>query len=199
MSAPDYAAQVLHLGLSLSLLWVLAFAFWRNYRIDATRDRLFELRDRMFDFAADGHVPFDSPAYARLRVIMNSVIRFTHRITFARLLFILATHKLVTLEYERDYYREWVTAVNALQSEDAKRRLQQFHVEMWSIVVRHMLTGSPILWVCFLIASIALAIQGATKRSLQAFATRIPGQLLLEAEAVEAQEEARRSSEMALA
>lgn len=56
---------------------------WR-YRIlvmEAFRQSLFELRDRVFDFAASGAISFDHPAYVMLRTTINGGIRVGHRET----------------------------------------------------------------------------------------------------------------------
>src|SRR5689334_20196537 len=74
----------LHLLLSLALLWFLIFRLAREYRIDALRDRLFGIRERLFDYAANEGISFENPAYTRLRMLINSLIRFAHRLTFTR-------------------------------------------------------------------------------------------------------------------
>src|SRR5882672_8095868 len=84
MTPIAYVSASLHLTLALLLLWVLLFHFWRRYRVDSLRERLFELRGELFDYAAAGDVSFSDPAYTRLRMLMNSMIRFAHRFTTSR-------------------------------------------------------------------------------------------------------------------
>jgi hypothetical protein len=38
----------------------------------------------MFDYAADGNISFNDPAYALLRKSMNGFIRYAHTLTFFR-------------------------------------------------------------------------------------------------------------------
>src|SRR5688572_15210276 len=68
------------------LIGVAAFSIaccgLRAYTRDSFRQRAFALRDELFTFAAVGHVDFNDPAYSMLRARMNSVIRFSHRMTF---------------------------------------------------------------------------------------------------------------------
>jgi len=62
-------------------LFGVAYLYWWRYRalrIDIFRQEIFELRDRLFDDAADGMLPFDHPAYLALRGIMNGYLRFAH-------------------------------------------------------------------------------------------------------------------------
>src|SRR4051812_41355603 len=74
------------------LLWVLAIGTflwligWRRYRLDVFRQRLFALRDELFDVAAAGEIDFNDFAYGGLRLLINSIIRFGHRVTAWRVL-----------------------------------------------------------------------------------------------------------------
>src|ERR1019366_10651823 len=79
------SAPALHLGFSLVLLWGLLFFCWDEYRLDALRDKLFSLRHRLFMAAVEGHIAFDDPTYQQLRILMNGMIRFGHKLTFGRL------------------------------------------------------------------------------------------------------------------
>ncbi len=67
---------------SLAGLVVLYFWLYRDYRIDLFRQRLFALRDELFDLARSGAISFDDRAYGLLRSTLNGFIRFGHRLTF---------------------------------------------------------------------------------------------------------------------
>jgi hypothetical protein len=67
-----------------SLSGFLYFFCWHEHRIDTYRQRLFGVRDDLFDFAASGGIKFDDPAYTTLRDLSNGLIRFAHRLTFTR-------------------------------------------------------------------------------------------------------------------
>ena len=70
---------VLFSALSLMGLTILCFWLYRDYRLDLFRDRLFALRDELFDLAAAGKIDFNSQAYGMLRTTLNGFIRFSHR------------------------------------------------------------------------------------------------------------------------
>lgn len=72
-------------ALLLAGLWWFFTGPWRQLRIDETRQSLFELRDKLFDMAADGELDFDAPAYGRARDQLNGMIRFTHQVSLIRL------------------------------------------------------------------------------------------------------------------
>src|SRR3989442_11092837 len=99
--------SVLHLVISLFALLILAFWFWRDYRIDSLRERLFELRQELFDCAAMGVVPFDHPAYTDLRNIMNGMIRFAHKTTFLRLLLAVTADSIFPVPSIKKPYQDW--------------------------------------------------------------------------------------------
>ena len=61
-----------------------AFLFLKmipEMRLDSFRQNMFAIRDELFDFAADGNIAFDHPAYMMLRNQMNGFIRYAHHLT----------------------------------------------------------------------------------------------------------------------
>jgi len=101
----------------ISIGGILYIFAWR-YRIlvmEAFRQSLFELRDRVFDFAASGSIPFDHPAYTMLRTTINGGIRVGHREA--------AWHAMVSMAF--------------LSSEDTKMIFAR-HDEKWKQVVKDL-------------------------------------------------------------
>lgn len=74
-----------------ALLFLLFFTYgpWQRHCEDWARQRLFEIRAELFDFAADRNLRFSDPSYIYLRDLINDLIRFTHEIKFSRLISIL--------------------------------------------------------------------------------------------------------------
>lgn len=76
----------------IELLAAIAFFVWFVYDrwqqtvVDVTRHELFKIRHHVFLMAADGKIPFDSPEYSAIRESFNGLIRFSHKMTFPRLL-----------------------------------------------------------------------------------------------------------------
>lgn len=60
-------------------LWTLGI---RPLMLDGVRERLFELRFRLFRLGMTGELPFDSEAYRALELLFCGLLRFGHRITF---------------------------------------------------------------------------------------------------------------------
>lgn len=70
------------------LLALLSFAV-RAYpaiRIEEFRQRVFEIRDSLFDEAADGSIGFRDDAYTALRTICNGMLRDAEELTFGHFL-----------------------------------------------------------------------------------------------------------------
>jgi hypothetical protein len=68
-------------GIAFTLL-----VLFKRFRVDSTRQKLFELRDQLFARAVSGEISFDSPAYIAARAFLNGSIRYTHRVSVARAL-----------------------------------------------------------------------------------------------------------------
>lgn len=81
MNSDTSAISVLISG--VSLLGLIYLYFWRftSLWIDEFRQSIFSVRDELFDYAAQGNIAFDHPAYTTLRSMLNGYIRFSHRIS----------------------------------------------------------------------------------------------------------------------
>ena len=86
---PVIYEQIMSL-LGLIALWAFWYYLWKPQRVDAFRQKLFALRSDLFDLAANGVVPFDHPAYAHLRLLINGMIQFAHRASFPSLVVAIA-------------------------------------------------------------------------------------------------------------
>jgi len=116
----------------------------REYRVDHTRQKLFAIRDELFDYAADGGIGFDEVAYGRLRTLLNSLIRFSHRLTFSRLVFSSVAAEFVTPQISERPHQKLTNAIDAIPSEEAKTKLRDIHRRIALCIVRHLITGSPL-------------------------------------------------------
>lgn len=86
MIALDQVSIVIHFSIGSFLIWLLIFFGGRDLRNDSLRQKLFALRDELFDYAADGNIDFGDPAYRLLRNFLNGTIRFAHKFSLLRLL-----------------------------------------------------------------------------------------------------------------
>lgn len=136
---------VLNFGFGLLLCWVLYYFGWRLYRIDKVRNDLFELRNELFLFAADGHISFNDPAYFSLRRRIEALIRFAHTLCFTRsLIFGILQSRFPIPELE-ERYRYWSAALERLPAE-SRKKLQDIHKRVQLAIIKQMLLNSPALF-----------------------------------------------------
>lgn len=118
---PERFATILESVVGLLAIWAFVFLFWKDYCLDSFRQSVFELRDELFLYAAQGHISFQHPAYKNLRERMNAAIRYGHGFTLAR--FVVALVQVRHLPNEESAV--WEEAVEDL-SEDRRNVLTQF-------------------------------------------------------------------------
>jgi hypothetical protein len=106
--------------LGLIGLFVVFYGPWQSLIVDTCRQVLFQIRDEIFDKAADGDgITFDTPVYVEVRRVLNSMIRHCHDFTWIEFLVMMkmtrsseiqesALHRLVeAIEDEelQDYFK----------------------------------------------------------------------------------------------
>lgn len=65
-------------------LWALAI---KGLLLDGMREKLFEIRFRLFELGMTGELACDSEAYRELETLLCGLLRFGHRITFMTWIF----------------------------------------------------------------------------------------------------------------
>jgi len=126
----------------IALLWVILFWFYVDYSIDAFRQRMFELRDALFDQARKGEISFESQAYSVLREKMNGFIRFAHRFSLIQLIGFVFMFRNVPDHTFED--QDWDDALSAL-SEQQRKLINQYEARMHLLVIEKILFGSPVV------------------------------------------------------
>lgn len=144
MNLLSLEATALSTVVSLALLWVLVYWFYRRYRVDQFRQRMFALRDQLFDFARSGEIQFDSPAYGILRTTMNGFIRFGERLGFISLMLGSREMSRHRLPKDREFPAQWARATEHLPPE-TREQLNRMVVQMHDMVVEQILLSSPLL------------------------------------------------------
>ena len=139
--------MVIIIGVSLFGLLIIAPWLYRDYQVDVFREDLFELRNDLFDFAANGGISFDDPAYRGLRSMCNGYIRFGHRISLLSSL--LFSWSLTEEEQEQiegeGFTRWWTTTATSDLDIDVVRTLDKYKGRMEKLVGSHLILGSPLL------------------------------------------------------
>lgn len=138
------AEIVLKSVLGLAGLWFFLTYFWRGYRIDALRDELFFMRDKLFMYAAEGNLDFENPAYSILRERMNALIRYAHEFTLTKLLIALVMIKRDKEYWQREQYPwivKWQESVKQLP-EQAQTVMNNFNESLTFAMLKHMVYRS---------------------------------------------------------
>lgn len=139
--------QAIRTSLTLIALTIFYFYAVKPLQIDILRQRLFAIRDELFDFAADDGIGFDHPAYRGLRDEINSFIRFARKITFSRLVL------TILIWNEETVHPAWHNTVGEL-SPVARTRILQTQREAAEAIAWHFTYYSPILLLIYWIALI---------------------------------------------
>jgi hypothetical protein len=69
--------------------------------LDWLRERLFELRFKLFEMGMEDQIKFDDPAYRSFELLFCGLLRFAHRITFLSYLF--SARQRSRASKEKDY------------------------------------------------------------------------------------------------
>jgi hypothetical protein len=130
---------------SLLLGWILFFWLYRDYRVDLLRERLFSVRDELFDLADSGRLDFDHPAYGMLRRTINGTIRHADRISLAEVFSVVYVHRdplirAATLEY-RD---SWEKALSET-SPEIRQQLRTLRGKLHYLVADQVIFTSALL------------------------------------------------------
>lgn len=123
---------------TLTALWFCVYYLWRDYRLDSFREHLFSIRDRMFMYAAEGHIRFDHPAYTSNRTRANLLIRHGHQLTLAR--FIIVT-KTLPMPSAAKVVEEWSAMTEDLPN-DVRLRMLEFRLCLSVASLQHMVYSS---------------------------------------------------------
>jgi hypothetical protein len=132
-------------ALSLIVLVFVMFVLWPNQRVDLFRQRMFALRDELFDFALDGHIGFDDPAYRLLRNLMNGTIRYAHNLTPYRTAMSYLQWKFARNAPTNGWSSAWVQAVKRIQDSDTRNQLEIFHSRANMLVISQLVLSPGLL------------------------------------------------------
>jgi hypothetical protein len=140
----------------------------------------------MFLYALDYGIA-ETPAHENLRLMLNSLIRYAHRVSLARLMLLDISRRVFRLKPRRPaLYVVWAKAVSELPANQAER-MSRFHEEAMFLIFKHMITGSPLLWPAFPLVVVHDVISKSTRAfidgTVSVVSRRMPSVDLFEADA----------------
>jgi len=153
----DNIIALIFLGIVLIFIWVFYWWFYWQYRVDKTRQELFFLRN------AGGEISFNHPAYGILRNVMNSMIRFTHKVEPITLCCLYIAVKL-SPPPSNDFTTTFKKELGTITSDTAREKITDFHVRMNHIVIGHLIKSSiSVMLVTVILIIYVLLRQGRDK------------------------------------
>jgi hypothetical protein len=169
------AVKAIHVCFGIVWLWVLFYISGRTLLLDNLRQRLFAIRDSLFDFAADGGISFDDENYRELRADINLLIRFAHKMSFGRVIFSIPIENPATLRV-----RDWTARVMQLEPL-SRKRLIQIRSAVLDEMLRYIIRRSLVLWIISSILKlVGLFVDAVSNfnRTLPKFAESLEAQAL---------------------
>jgi hypothetical protein len=133
-------AAAVSCGLVIVMFWL-----WPCARLDDFRQKMFAVRDELFDYAASGKIGFNHPAYRLLRQSMNGFIRYGHQVTFFQINMTMLDWKLTASRPPVDWYEKWNRAIGTIEDETVKAEMLKFHARSIMLVSGRIVLGSPVL------------------------------------------------------
>lgn len=155
----DVLVQVIQFILFASLAWFGFFWFYKKLTVEFFRQKMFATRDALFDYAANGDISFDHPAYCLLRTTMNGFIRYADKLSFLQFLiaFIFFGRKKDYAESPLYFANKWNVATKGL-TEHQLGELGKYHSRMMDLVAIQTMAKSPFFICIVLIAALLMMV-----------------------------------------
>lgn len=144
------------------LLWMLLDCL-PSHRLDVFRQRMFVVRDDLFDYARAGNIGFDHPAYRLLRKSMNGFIRYGHRLSFFQLCVTFCRWHFSEEKPVSLWQKQWGESIRSIEDQEVKQRLVRFHTQSMNIVTGRLVSGSPVLIAVLIVLIFGTMCHGAWK------------------------------------
>lgn len=149
MTTPSQVINLLQLVGGAGVLLLIFSGPWRKFVLDAVRQFLFQLRDRVFLLAADGKLAFDDPIYIEFRSLINGIIRNLHDFSIFNLVF----------ADESDGPRETILdRINSINDPEVRNVLAKCCIEMFAVIFACMILRSLLFTVLFFPVAVCAAI-----------------------------------------
>jgi hypothetical protein len=157
----------------LSLAAIAAFLLfpYNTYRVDALRQNLFAVRDELFDHARAGKISFDSSAYKATRSLLNGMIRFSHRVSFSRMLSFRLLMSDRAMKFGAEEFMHAMAKSSAADQELCGQHIVRAHV----LVAKHIFSSPFVLMfvappvVAFVLSKIGYDLAGRTVKACRSY------------------------------
>jgi hypothetical protein len=154
---------VLQSLLIAALWWLFAFVY-SKYRLDVVRQRLFAIRDSLFQEAAQRDL-FTQEAYGITRTTLNGMIRFAHEMSLSRIFFIVVLRRWSRSKEDAEAYIGRLMASLESISIDDRKLIMKAHAEAHLALMVHITRTSVVFWPIAFIVPPILSVLHLAKRA----------------------------------
>jgi len=131
--------EAVHGTFAFIVLFVVIYGPWQRLIVEYARQRLFGIRDSLFDLAADGRMSFDDPAYLEIRHRLNMMIRFCHRATWPRMMMLFVA--------SRKHRADIVPMFQLVSDKSLRKLVKQKEIEAVAVILFSAFIRSPLLMI----------------------------------------------------
>lgn len=146
--------------ISLGALVAVVYGPWQEYCITSARQDIFEARAALFNLATNGKLDFGSSEYREIRLGLETLIRFAHKISWLRLLFVRPLARKINPGLNTSF----LDVVNEIQDAELRREVNTIAMKAVRAVVWLLFKRSPIFLVLSVLPLIARAVNFQVKR-----------------------------------
>ncbi len=147
--------------LALIGIGIVVYGPWQRVWSDFARQVLFEVRDEIFDLAAQNRLAFDSYEYRTLRLSLEKTIRYAHDLTLPRFVYHLVVHRLLSQRKPSDLK----TAVNEISDPEVREIVRKRVTYALSVAIAVVCIKSLLFLVIGLpILLVGIAVHAVTEK-----------------------------------
>jgi hypothetical protein len=174
--------EVIELLLSLAMLLWFFRGPWQSLLVDMTRQRLFEARDNIFLYAADGKINFNSETYIRLREFFNESIRACHNFRLIVLISSRLSEPKKTLNAKKT--ASIFDVISDIKDIECRNSIKNILIESGFYMILLLVLRSPLVLLLLIIATpfmlIGLLLKGSTNQFVDRMAPLIERNIKLD-------------------
>lgn len=140
--------------ISMVFIAILMLWLYQDYRTDVFRQKMFNLRDDLFDEARHGKIDFDEGTYGMLRSAINGFIRFGHKFNLTQVLLLN-----VMLKRESNFNKPFSERLHKNMENctvEQRKIIMSYYIRMNFYIIEHLFLSSIILLVTLVIPAIFL-------------------------------------------
>lgn len=146
---------IVYMLITLVGLVILSFIYkqYKKAMLEFYRMDIFELRDELFDYAAEGNISFDNESYQLMRTLLNGYLRYAENLDISRFQKYQKAVKEKQLSSDNFFKQQYSQKSRALTNEQ-KEKLDKYLLRSAFIAATYMVRKSIIYCIYLSIKSL---------------------------------------------